>query len=146
MGKPCAPVERLRGGPSSEAGRARALCPLPFPLSRVGWRIHPTVPLPSPSGAVGGEPPGSPGGFLLRPRPEGGARLQGPRVLVRLLCVDPAAPYRRTVRVAKQAHRFYSDLVRIYDRHGYNTRVGRITHRQLNRAANAAADLIATMS
>jgi hypothetical protein len=60
--------------------------------------------------------------------------------------VDPAAPYRRTVLIARQAHRFYSDLVRIYDRHGYNRRVGRITQRQLNRAANAVADLIASMS
>jgi hypothetical protein len=36
--------------------------------------------------------------------------------------------------------------VRIYDRHGYNARVGGITQRQLNRAANAVADLIASMS
>jgi hypothetical protein len=60
--------------------------------------------------------------------------------------VDSAVPYRRTVRVAKQAHLFYSDLVRIYDRHGYNARVGGITQRQLNRAANAVADLIASIS
>lgn len=59
--------------------------------------------------------------------------------------VDPAAPYRRTARVAKQGHRLYSDLVRIFDRHGYNARVERITQRQLNRAANAVADLIASM-
>jgi hypothetical protein len=60
--------------------------------------------------------------------------------------VDPAAPYRRAVRVAHQAHRLYSVLVRTYDAHGYNARVARITQRQLNRAANAVADLIAAMS
>ena len=59
--------------------------------------------------------------------------------------VDPAAPYGRTVRVAKQAHRFYSDLVRNYDRRGYNARVGRITQRQLNQAANAVTDVIAAL-
>lgn len=60
--------------------------------------------------------------------------------------VVPAAPYRRTVRTAQQAYRLYSDLVRIYDRHGYNARVARSTQRQLNRAANAVADLLASIS
>lgn len=56
--------------------------------------------------------------------------------------IDPARPYARTVAVARQAHRAYDDLVRIYDVHGYNRRVHRITKRQLNRAANALADLL----
>jgi hypothetical protein len=36
-------------------------------------------------------------------------------------------------------------LVETYDEHGYNGRVARITQRQLQRAANALADLIATL-
>lgn len=56
--------------------------------------------------------------------------------------VDPARPYVRTRSVARDAHRFYGDLVRTYDSHGYNRRVHRITKRQLNRAANALADLL----
>ena len=42
--------------------------------------------------------------------------------------------------MAKQAHRSYERLVKLYDAHGYNRRVARITERQLNRAANAVAD------
>jgi len=57
--------------------------------------------------------------------------------------VDRARPYARTVAVARQAHLAYGDLVRGYDRYGYNSRVHRITKRQLNRAANAVADLLA---
>jgi hypothetical protein len=37
-------------------------------------------------------------------------------------------------------------LVEAYDEHGYNDRVARITQRQLERAANALADLIAAVS
>jgi hypothetical protein len=59
---------------------------------------------------------------------------------------DRASAYARTVRVAKLAHRFYRTLVRTYDHHGYNARVNRITKRELNRAANAIADLIVAMS
>lgn len=54
-----------------------------------------------------------------------------------------ARPYARTVSVARQAHLAYRDLVRVYDSSGYNRRVHRITKRQLNRAANALADLLA---
>lgn len=60
--------------------------------------------------------------------------------------VDRTAPYRRTVRIANRAHRAYDDLVRIFEGHGYNGRVGRITKRQLNRAANGLADLIAHLA
>ena len=56
-----------------------------------------------------------------------------------------ARPYARTVSVARQAHLAYRDLVRIYDSRGYNRRVHRITKRQLNRAANALADLLAAL-
>jgi len=59
---------------------------------------------------------------------------------------DAASPYARTVRVAKLAHRYYRTLVLTYDHHGYNARVNRITKRELNRAANAVADLISAMS
>ena len=59
--------------------------------------------------------------------------------------VDPAAPFARTVRLAKVAHKYYRTLVRTYDAHGYNAKVNRITKRELNRAANAVADLIAAL-
>jgi hypothetical protein len=35
--------------------------------------------------------------------------------------------------------------VRTYDRRGYNSKVHRITKRQLKRAANAVADLITSL-
>lgn len=54
-------------------------------------------------------------------------------------------PYRRTVRLAHVAHRSYFDLVRAYDRRGYNQTVHRITKRQLNRGANAVADLLTSL-
>jgi hypothetical protein len=60
--------------------------------------------------------------------------------------IDEASPRPRTLRVAGQAHRFYDVLVEAYDEHGYNDRVARITQRQLERAANALADLIAALS
>lgn len=56
--------------------------------------------------------------------------------------VDRVRPYPRTVRLARKAHRSYAKLVRAYARHGYNRTVHRITRRQLNRAANALADLV----
>ncbi len=56
---------------------------------------------------------------------------------------DGAAPRATTLRVARRAHRFYEVLVTTYGEHGYNDRVARITRRQLERAANALADLIA---
>ena len=58
---------------------------------------------------------------------------------------DPTRPARRTRRVARIAHKSYFELVRAYDAHGYNRRVHRITKRQLNRAANAMADLIVSL-
>lgn len=59
--------------------------------------------------------------------------------------LDPARPYARTRAVARRAHLAYGDLVRTYDAYGYNARVHRITQRQLNRAANALADLLARL-
>lgn len=58
---------------------------------------------------------------------------------------EAAKPAARTRRVARQAHRFYRELVRAYDSHGYNAKVHRITKRQLKRAANALADLITSL-
>lgn len=58
---------------------------------------------------------------------------------------DDARPARRTRRVAKAAHEYYSSLVRAYDEHGYSELVDSITRRQLNRAANALADLITSL-
>ena len=55
---------------------------------------------------------------------------------------DHANPRARTLRVARVAHNYYFDLVRAYDNHSYNAKVHRITKRQLNRAANAVADLL----
>ena len=53
-----------------------------------------------------------------------------------------AAPVGRVVVLARKSHRFYTELVRTYDRHGYNARVDEITRRQLDRGANVLADLI----
>lgn len=50
-----------------------------------------------------------------------------------------------TRSVARQAHDDYRALVRSFRRGGYTTRVDAITRRQLNRAANALADLIRTL-
>jgi len=72
-------------------------------------------------------------------------RASGCRYVMRYDGRDPATPFRRTVRVARLAHERYRDLVRTYDRHGYSPRVDRITRRQLNRAANAVADLITSL-
>ena len=58
---------------------------------------------------------------------------------------DGVKPARRTRRVARRAHKKYWDLVRGYDKHGYNARVHRITKRQLRRTANAMADLITAL-
>lgn len=58
---------------------------------------------------------------------------------------DPARAGARSRRVATNAHRFYWKLVRTYDNHGYNNKVHRITKRQLNRVANALADLISSV-
>lgn len=58
---------------------------------------------------------------------------------------ESARPGPRTRRVARIAHRSYWSLVNAYDRHGYNSKVHRITKRQLKRAANALADLITSL-
>jgi hypothetical protein len=55
---------------------------------------------------------------------------------------DPAKAGPRTRAVARRAHKSYWALVNAYDAHGYNREVHRITKRQLNRAANALADLL----
>ena len=55
---------------------------------------------------------------------------------------DRSRPYSRTVSVARRAHQYYGAVIRSYDRGGYTRRVDQITRRQLNRAANALADLI----
>ncbi len=57
-----------------------------------------------------------------------------------------AKPATRTRKVAQIAHRSYRELVRPYDRDGYDPRVHRITKRQLNRAANTLADLIVSLT
>ena len=58
---------------------------------------------------------------------------------------DAGKPATTTRTVARRAHRSYWNLVNAYDRHGYNTKVDRITKRQLKRAANALADLIMSL-
>lgn len=58
---------------------------------------------------------------------------------------EEASPGARTRRVARGAHRYYWELVRAYDNHGYNSKVHRITKRQLKRAANAVADLLTSL-
>lgn len=58
---------------------------------------------------------------------------------------DTVKPRARTIRLARGAHVYYFDLVRAYDAHSYNDKVDRITRRQLNRAANAIADLLTSL-
>ena len=60
--------------------------------------------------------------------------------------VDTVKPRARTIRLARGAHGYYFDLVRAYDNHSYNAKVHRITKRQLNRAANALADLLSSIN
>ena len=60
--------------------------------------------------------------------------------------IDPASPRSGTVALARQAHHFYRALVTIYDKRGYDARVHEITQRQLDRAANVLADLIASIA
>ena len=51
-----------------------------------------------------------------------------------------------TVRkLARQAHKKYWAVVNTYDAHGYNSKVHRITKRQLKRAANAMSYLITSL-
>lgn len=52
-------------------------------------------------------------------------------------------PRAKTVHVATVAHRAYENLVSSYSGGGYTSTVHRITKRQLNRGANAVADLAA---
>jgi hypothetical protein len=59
---------------------------------------------------------------------------------------DAADPGRRTIAVARAAHRDYTSLVRRYEAGGYTRRVDRITRRALARGANAVADLLWTLS
>jgi hypothetical protein len=54
----------------------------------------------------------------------------------------PTDPFAAAAALAKRSHRFYTRLVDVYAAHGYNRWVNRMTRRQLNRAANALADLI----
>jgi hypothetical protein len=58
---------------------------------------------------------------------------------------DGARPRKRTLREARRAKPYYSELIEEVAEHGYNHEIHRITMRQLNRAANAIADLILTM-
>lgn len=56
---------------------------------------------------------------------------------------DDPSSYRKAVRVARRAHRKYDILVKKFYRNGYTARVHRITKSQLNRGANAFADVAA---
>jgi hypothetical protein len=58
---------------------------------------------------------------------------------------DWARPRKRALREVRQARPYYSDLIDEVAEHGYNRDIHRITRRQLNRAANAIADLIFSM-
>ena len=58
---------------------------------------------------------------------------------------EVAKPAPRVRRLARNAHESYFKLIRAYDEHGYNAEVDRITDRQLNRAANAVADLLMSL-
>jgi len=58
---------------------------------------------------------------------------------------DSAKPGATIRKVARKAHKIYTELVRAYDRHGYNDKVHDFTKRQLNRAVNALADLVISL-
>jgi hypothetical protein len=58
---------------------------------------------------------------------------------------DQVEPDARALAVARHAHTHYEDLVRTFDRAGSTAEVDRITRRQLNRAANAVADLLRSL-
>lgn len=58
---------------------------------------------------------------------------------------DRATPLGRTLRLARASHRYYFELVRAYDLNSHSPKVDRITRRQLQRAANALADLITSL-
>jgi len=58
---------------------------------------------------------------------------------------DPGKPGHKAKHVARVSHRFLTRLVRTYDRNGYSPKVRRITKRQLNRGANAVADVAAAI-
>jgi hypothetical protein len=55
---------------------------------------------------------------------------------------DDVHPYADALATARAAHRFYGRLIDAYAAHGYNDDVDRIARRQLDRAANAVADLL----
>jgi hypothetical protein len=50
-------------------------------------------------------------------------------------------PGRKAMHAARASHRLYKRLVRAYNRNGYSPFVHRLTRRQLNRGANAVADV-----
>ena len=58
---------------------------------------------------------------------------------------DSGKPRAKAKHVAAVSHRSYKGLVRSYDRNNYSRRVHHITRRQLNRGANAAADVAAAI-
>jgi len=58
---------------------------------------------------------------------------------------DQVEPRGRALSLARHAHPWYDDLVTTFDRHGYTREVDAITRRQLNRAANAVADLLTSL-
>ncbi len=58
---------------------------------------------------------------------------------------DPVTAGSRVRKVAGRAHRYYFELIRAYDRRGYNRKVHRITKRQLRDATNELADLITSL-
>lgn len=58
---------------------------------------------------------------------------------------EAAEPGPRVRRLARNAHESYFTLIRAYDAHGYNDTAHRITKSQLNRAANALADLLSSL-
>lgn len=58
---------------------------------------------------------------------------------------DSARPRKRALREVRRARPYYSDLIDEVAEHGYTGDIHRITRRQLNRAANAIADLIIGM-
>jgi hypothetical protein len=69
----------------------------------------------------------------------------GCRYVFRYDGADDADPAARALAVARHAHPSYAELVKTFYRRGYTKTVDAITRRQLNRAANAVADLLTSI-
>ena len=59
---------------------------------------------------------------------------------------DEVKPHAAALKLARDSHPLYNDLVKAYDANSYDDKVDAITRRQLNRAANAVADVVLALT